>query len=55
MGKGKWGKPAYKGSVDPISSANYFMFVIVLLLFLGFVQAGVNKGWFTAILDYISK
>lgn len=53
MGKAKWGKPAYKGSEDPLTAANYFMFIFVLILFLGFVQAGIKNGWFSAMLSAI--
>lgn len=50
MAKGNWGKPGYKGSEDPLSSANYFMHILILILLLGFIQAGLKKGWFSAIL-----
>jgi len=55
MGKGDWGKPAYKGSENPIDSANYFMLILVLILVLGFIQAGIKKGWFSALMKYLSQ
>jgi len=54
MGKGNWGKPAYKGSEDPLHSANYFMYILILILILGFIQAGLKKGWFNTITGIFS-
>ncbi|MCK5332511.1 hypothetical protein KAJ41_01445 [Candidatus Parcubacteria bacterium] len=53
MSKSKWGNFAYKGKPDPMKIANRVMFIFVLILFIGFVKAGLREGWFEPIIDFI--
>lgn len=53
MAKSEWGKPGYQGRPDPQISANKIMIIIVVLLTLGFIQAGIKHKWFTTAYDYV--
>lgn len=46
MANGNMGKPAYQGRPDPGKIADRMMLVIMMVLILGFLQAGMKYGWF---------
>ena len=53
MAKHTWSTPAYKGKPDTLKVANRFMFVLVLVLLVGFIRAGLREGWFEPIVNFI--
>ncbi len=53
MSKSKWGVSPYKGKPDPMKVANRVMFIFVLILFIGFVKAGLKEGWFDPAIEFI--
>ena len=55
MAKKNWGKPAYKGKPDPLKAANIVMFIVVLLLVIGFLKVAMREGWISNISNFISQ
>lgn len=49
MAKKDWSLPGYEGKPSPIKAANTFMFVLIVLLLIGFIRVGIREKWFEPI------
>lgn len=53
MAKKDWSLPGYEGKPNPIKAANAFMFVLIVLLLIGFIKVGIREKWFEPIINTI--
>jgi hypothetical protein len=53
MSKAKWGLPAYVGRPSPLKAANRIMLILLIILFAGFVKAGIRENWFEPLVNFV--
>jgi hypothetical protein len=46
---------AYKGRPDPTKVAQRIVYLLIILLFWGFIRTGIKNGWFVSLIEFIES